>query len=260
MSKHDGASKEYRISSRISNIQSWIFWINISICLVAYVFPMFISKFIFIAQIVLPILYCLLAFINNNYFWYSAEKKRRLLLFSDGCDKSFCNETTVEYYNNHYEGSFLRLAVNAFESSFFTTRIAKHMLIPSAIKGVIVLLLLFVISLLHCDYAFILIVAQAIFSGTLLVNFGNQCFYYMRVKNIYESFFTHFITQGITNKKQKDIIFVNVVEYECIKSFYQIRLSTKIFNKVNPSLKIEWKNMESKIKIAPSIENNIKKI
>lgn len=119
MSKHDGASKEYRISSRISNIQSWIFWINISICLVAYVFPMFISKFIFIAQIVLPILYCLLAFINNNYFWYSAEKKRRLLLFSDGCDKSFCNETTVEYYNNHYEGSFLRLAVNAFESSFF---------------------------------------------------------------------------------------------------------------------------------------------
>lgn len=74
MSKHDGASKEYRISSRISNIQSWIFWINISICLVAYVFPMFISKLIFIAQIVLPILYCLLAFINNNYFWYSAEK------------------------------------------------------------------------------------------------------------------------------------------------------------------------------------------
>ena len=258
MSKHDGAAEGYKASGRIASCLNFIFWINCLVCTSSLLFPNCARNFVSILQIILPILYCLLSFIDDNFFWYPAEKHRRLLWFSDGYNKDFCQETTIGYFNNQYPDSLLRLAVDSFESAFFTKKIAQKMFVESLINGIIVIFVLLTVFLCRWNYTFTLIIAQAIFSGTLLIKFTKQCCFYWRIKNVYDIFFDNFITQGIVNKKQASVILANMFEYECLKSFYQIRLSTRLFEKMNSGLSSEWENMLSKIKLAPSIENNIK--
>lgn len=257
MSKHDGATEGYKASGRIASCLTFIFWINVLVCIFSLLFPDCARNFVSIVQIILPILYCLLSFIDDNFFWYPAEKQRRLLWFSDGYNKDFCQETTIGYFNNQYPNSLLRLAVNSFESAFFTKKIAQKMFLASIVKSLIVVFVLFAVFLSRCNYTFVLIVAQAIFSGTLLIKFAKQFCFYWRIKNVYDIFFNNFITQGIVKKNQAPVILANMFEYECLKSFYQIRLSTQLFDKMNPTLSVEWEDMKNKIKLAPSIESHI---
>ena len=229
MSRHDGASADYRYSEIFSKLLFWVFWVNIPIC----IFPLFFHECAVVSaiQIVLPILYLLVAFLDDHFFWYSAEQKRRELWLSDGYKCSFCPETTDGYYNNETQGSLLRLAVNSFESAYFTERIAKKMFVCSSIKGLFAFIAFIVICISHLDYAIISLVAQTIFSGSILADFAKQIIFYWRVKNVHERFYRQFVTEGVVRSEQIHSLFENMIEYECLKSFYQVRLSQKIFYK-----------------------------
>ena len=153
----------------------------------------------------------------------------------------------------------MRLATNAFESSFFTERIAKRMFIFSTIKWLVAILAFVVICVSHVNYKTIVLITQIIFSGTILANYAKHHIFYWRVRNVYNIFFMQFITEGIMRKEQIPPLLDNLIEYECLKSFYQIRLSQKLFHKMNPTLSREWAEIAKKIRIAPSIGKTVPK-
>ena len=257
MSRHDGAIADYEDSAFLSRFSSWIFWANIPICLFSLSFPNIVI--VSVIQIVLPILFFLLSFVNDHCFWYPAEQKRRKLWLSDGYACSFCSETTDGYYNNGIQRGFLRLAADAFESSFFTKRIAKRMSVFSLFKGVVAILVFVVVCVSHINYKTIVLITQTVFSGTILANYAKHHFFYWRVKKVYELFFMQFITEGILCKEQLPSLLDNVLEYECLKSFYQIRLSPQLFQKMNPTLSREWAEIAKKLRIAPSFGKTVPK-
>ena len=88
----------------------------------------------------------------------------------------------------------------------------------------------------------------------LAAGITKQIIFYWRVKNVHDCFFKQFVTEGILRKEQIPSLLENMVEYECLKSFYQVRLSQKIFYEMNQALSAEWDDISKKIKIAPSIE------
>lgn len=256
MSKHDGASNEYKISARVGILLQGLFYANVLVCFCSLCLGVYLPRIFGVLQILLPIIYFMFEFIDDHFLWYVAEKTRRKLWMSDGYAKLFCKDYTEEYYNNTIPASILRLAANSFESAFFTTQISKKMLLGSIIKIVFAITAFLTVCLSQCDYRLIALLAQIIFSGRILLGACKLVIFYFRVQRIYDEMFRSFITNECAlRKKYLHHFFDLMIEYECLKSFYQLRLSSRIFKKMNAQLTVEWDSIQRKIKYAPSATN-----
>ncbi len=217
MSRRDDISKYYDISSIADTISTWTFWINIILSIIVLFLQSYpvvssvLMKVIIILSFVCPII----SVIDDSFWWYDAESKRRKSCIKDAFGVDTIEENVEEYYNNSFSPSYNKYVLNTFENTFFSKYIAQKMLIPSAIYSLI---------------SFILV-------------------YKKRLDNLYNDFYNILVTIGVNDAKQKVLILANIVEYESIKAHYKIRLSTKVFTKLNPSLSTEWSNMVSRCKI-----------
>ena len=60
-------------------------------------------------------------------------------------------------------------------------------------------------------------------------------------------FLTEFFTIGIKKHEQLFVLFQCIMDYECWKSYYHIRLDSKFFDKYNDELSKEWDDHITKI-------------
>lgn len=89
---------------------------------------------------------------------------------------------------------------------------------------------------------------QTFFSVEVLLKFIKIIYYYVNVSKIYDNFYQLFVTRKYNEKKDQALVLKYVMDYECLKTYCHTLLSSKIFEKINDDVSIEWDNIKKDIK------------
>ena len=78
MTRRDDVNDLYEWPNKIEDVMTVLFWINIiGSIVVCIVKNDVIINILIVAQIIVSILYVVLSILDDNFFWYNAEKVRR---------------------------------------------------------------------------------------------------------------------------------------------------------------------------------------
>ncbi|SHH24161.1 hypothetical protein [Clostridium grantii] len=250
MARRDDVNSLYYLPNKISYVLQKVFWINVA----ASVFTWFIKneiflEVLFVLQIILSITYVVANIIDDNFFWYRAEKTRRQASIENAFGIDFTEYKTKKYYNNNFPKNADKFSVNAFESILHSKTTAGLMLLSKGIKTAIACIVFLCACLVYKKYGVLLIISQTVFSSYFLEEFIKLLLFKLRLDKLYEDLYRQLITVGIKDEKQKALILAYAIEYEAIKAHYKVRLSEKIFFKHNSNTSIIWNEICEKIKI-----------
>ncbi len=250
--RKDTIDKYYKAVNFTNNVSTGSFWLSVGLSvLIFFVINAATKNILNILFIVITIIYAISSNLASLYLLPRAEDKRRGRLLSDSLGIALDDEETNKYYNNKETVSIFRLGVNCFENSLFSKTVSGKMLIKQAVT-VAVYLLIWIVLLLIRDTPldFISIVAQTLFTSSLLINFIKLWIYFKGVEGIYREFRNLFL--GAPNKDDTytisrilDLVF----QYESIKARTGISLSTKIFEEINPETSGVWKKIKDNLSI-----------
>ena len=249
MTRRDDVTKLYGYSNTLQKAMKWMFIFNIIASLiVCLVKNSNITNIAILVQILVSILYILLAIVDNNFFWYNAEKTRRNTSIENGFGIEITECKTEKYYNNSFQKSSFKFAVNAFESILFSKTTAGRMVFIEAIKAVISIVIFIYACIVYKNYGVVLIICQTVFSAYFIESFITLIIYKSRLDKLYSDFYKELITIGVTNSSQMSLILAYAIEYETIKSHYKVRLSEREFKKHNDETSLKWEQICKKIK------------
>lgn len=250
----DEVSKYYESAGKLENIGRYFFW---AIAAISLAMP-YSQKFEFIPQsilqtffLVVVLTYFVLSQISRFYLIPKAEKIRRMQMLSDAFDVPLSHEKTQNYYNNIFPASFSRLGANTMENSLFSSNVAAEMLYPKRlIIGGYILAWFIAFSLRHNDLDVLTWITQLVFSGEIIAQWLNLEFLRYRHDRTYEQLHNHFLHGIDSNKLEaKASILNSFTEYESAKASAGLLLSTKVFNKLNPSLTKKWSEIRNELKM-----------
>ncbi len=249
MSKRDDINILYESSGIITKITNILFYLNISAATISLISSNIIKDVLNIIQISFSGLFVVLSIINDCCLWYDAESARRKNNIQNAFNIKFQELTTIGYYNNRISPSLLKYAVNTFESNYFSKIIAQKTM-PKEIAKIILSLFVLLISIRYiANGDLLLIISQIVFSSYFILNAIMLLVYTIKLSHWYDKAYENFITFGIKNKSQLIWLMYYIVEYECIKAYFKIKLDSKIFRKLNPSLSKEWDKIQKSIYI-----------
>ena len=252
MSRRDEISKYYDISDKAESISAWAFGLNIILSITILFLQQYptisavLMKFIIALSFICPII----SVVDDSFWWYKAESNRRKSCIKDAFGVDTIAENVEKYYNNSSSPSFKKYVLNTFENTFFSKNIAAQMLFPSFIKSLVSLAVFIMICIVIKNDDIILIISQTIFSSNYICGTLSLVVYKNKLDELYNNFYYSLVTIGVREAKEKILLLANIVEYEAIKAHYKIRLSTKVFNKLNSSLSTKWANRESRSKFS----------
>lgn len=249
MSKKDDVNSLYTYSIILQKIIFILFYVNLFFAIFPF-FYTYIGKNICIeVQILSSILYVIISTYDDCYCWFDAESARRKNSIENAFNIDITNLKTDGYYNNNIQPSIIKYSINTFESVYFSRNISKKMLMPKLLRCIFSIII-FILALLELKQKeFILVIVQTIFSAYFIIDTLNLFIYNHKLDKLYENFYREFITIGIDKDAQHYILMADSIEYEAIKAHYKVRLSSRIFNKINSDLSKEWKEIYKKCKI-----------
>lgn len=250
MTRRDDVNDLYKWPNKIEDVMTVLFWINIiGSIVVCIVKNDVIINILIVAQIIVSILYVVLSILDDNFFWYNAEKVRRQAAIENGFGIDITEYKTEGYYNNTIHNSIMKFSVNAFESIMFSKTTAERMMLKEGIRTLIAFIAFIGACLVYRDYGIILIISQTVFSAYFIEEFVRLCVYKSKLEKLYDSFYKQLITIGIKNEKQRSLLLAYAIEYEAIKAHYKIRLSEKEFWKHNEETSLKWEKISRELKI-----------
>lgn len=242
-------SKDYATSRCLGVCCLILFWANVAFVFISLLPFDTIANAFCIAQSISAIAFMVLEFVDDYYYWYFAERARRRHLIEDAFGIDLAGGSSEGYYNNLLPSGSSRLIVDAFESIFFTLRIVQAMVPWSLAKGLLALLsFVFVIMALHSSSLFP-VITQTIFSSYLLMGSVKLLIYESRLEHLYDDMYRSCVTTGLGNHLKIARAQVDVEEYECLKAHFKVRLSERLYNKLNPALSEEWAGIAVKIQV-----------
>lgn len=229
---------------KINNISSIIFIINFILAF----FLIFDYKYrdvVVLISLIFAILYVLLININEMIFSNRADNERRKSLLKESFGVNLTTKQTKKYYNNKEIESINKLGLNTYESVFFTKKIVDKML-PINILKILFLSVIYMILIIRVDNLdLLLIITQTLFSSELLFYFIKLCYFKNRLDFIYKKFEDiYFILLKSEKEEVINVLLLDLsMEYECLKSYCKISVSTSIFNKYNTVWTKEWNKL-----------------
>lgn len=250
MSRRDDIDRLYQPSKTLGKICTGLFSVDIVISLIAIYVDNNIGFYLNILLIIIALLYMVFSVIDDGILWFRAERARRKNSIQTAFRVRLDKYETKDYYNNTIKDPELSYATNQFESIFFTKEISEKMLFGAVIKMLVAVVVLIVSCRLIANDNVLLIVAQTVFSATVIEDTILLIIFAQRISNLYEEAYHAFITVGISKASQRVWLRYFCVEYECIKAHYRIRLNEAIFRKLNPELSEEWNSLSKQIKIS----------
>ena len=181
--------------------------------------------------------------IIQNYFFQSAEFNRKDDFIDNSFKTKLSEKNSTGYFSNDNIGDgIIKFGVNCFENSFFTKNISSKMLVSESIKSTVVFGLFILIASLGEKELFITLLQIAlplsIIQQTIKLLILN-----LRVKKVFSNFKQIF--SSVHKAKRNSLIIDNVLNYEKTLSWASIQLDSKIFDKLNPQLSIEWERIKS---------------
>lgn len=255
MSNRDDVSKLYQPSQTLGTLCKALFWLNFIISLSNVFLRGTQLEIMSVIQIAMTLGYVFATVIDDGVFWFHAESERRKNSIQTAFGVRLSELETDEYYNNMVSPSAVKYCINNFESNYFSKFIASKMLVLSIIKSLLAIIILISASRMVADGSILLIITQTIFSAFIVEDTIYLTMYVNRLSSLYDSMYMMLVTTGIHSQQQVPVLLSYCVEYECIKSYYKIRLDSKIFQKYNHQLSNEWNQIAAKIEVHIPTDN-----
>ncbi len=185
------------------------------------------------------------------YWTPRADDKRRQDLLSNSFAVALTHEQTSGYYNNDQTNPLRRLCASLLENSFFSKNVTLKMAHGKRIR-VAVYALIWIVALLNraTDLALSAAMAQAIFSEQIISRWVRLEWLRMRFERVYEHLYRLVQTTTNFNKEEFRVRVMEAFgEYETGKGYGGITLSARIFERINPSLSLEWAEIRKALNI-----------
>lgn len=249
----DEVDVHYRPIENINLITNILFWLLaiISLVLITITFENNLLHQVFkILFICSTLLSFVLGLVNRFHLIPKAERIRRKQNLSDALGISLTDEHTNLYYNNQYSNSIYKLGANTFENSLFSKEIASVMLKKTRIAvGGYLLIWLVAVTTRKTNLDLITWITQIVFSGEIIVSWISLEILRLRHERVYERFYDFFRNNQKQNPQALATILDIFTDYESAKSAASLKLSTKTFNRLNPSLSEKWTKIRKKLKM-----------
>jgi hypothetical protein len=199
---------------------------------------------------VMAVIYSILEFIVLHYFDAGGKKKRNDLI-----DNSFGSNLngikSIGYFSNSgLKDGLYKLAVNCFESSYFTATIVSNMLLKKWIAtGSLVIAIL--LSVFSGNLGVLNSIIQLSITGIILQQTIKLQWYYFKMNQINQDFKVLFnnlmnAPEGTDNNAE---ILRNVLNYECGHAWGCVLNDSDIYDKLNPKMTQDWEAIKSNYKI-----------
>ena len=242
MKRKDDASKHFKIVRIFEKITNLLFWLNMVINVILLINLNF--KFcIALISLAITIVYVVLMNINDIFLKNTAEKERRKSFLKESFNINLTPNQTNKYYNNKLEPSFQKMGLNCYESLFFSRRIANKMLSINTLKIVFVIVIYVIMFALVDSIDILLVATQTLFSAEVLFYFIKLCYYNFHLNKLDEELYNLFFSMNSVTDETKIIILEKVFDYECLKNYCKISLSSAIFNKYNDKWSKDWRKI-----------------
>lgn len=201
--------------------------------------------------IALAILHFAISQLSRFYLVPKAEHIRRQQMLSNAFGAALTHEKTALYYNNEYSPSMKRLGANTMENSLFSKEVAARMLIKSRFKiGGYLFCWIVAFALRHNNLEMLTGITQIVFSGEIVVQWVCLEVLRFRHQRTFEMLHAHFLHEiGGESPRAVATILDAFVSYEAAKSSAGLLLSTKVFEKLNPSLTLKWEQIRKDLKM-----------
>lgn len=187
--------------------------------------------------------------ISRLYLMPRAEDKRRQDFFSNAFSVNLIHQKTDGYYNNDFTDPIKRMAAQVLENSFFSKSITLRMATWERTKiGVYVMLWLICLINRRTDLGVVVAASQAVFSEQVLAKWFRLEWLRMRFEKTFDDVYKIFQSQAPVvefNAMMLDALSM----YETAKANAAVTLSSKIFEKLNPTLSAEWNMIKAALKI-----------
>lgn len=250
MSRRDDVSIKYEKSNKLSNMCNYVFIIIFLCAILSCFFDGCILTALIWIQIVLTFISVFLQVIDDSYFWFSAEETRRKSTISNAYGVNNQPEITDGYYNNNLAPSLFKHSVNVFESNYFSYEISSKMITLSIVKMILSFSVIIVSIRFINDDELLLTIAGTLFSSSCIADTIKLIIYNNKMKKLYDDAYRFFITD---NSDSSNISWIQtyIIEYECVKAYFKVRLDSKIFDKMNSKLSQNWKDINKNINSTP---------
>ena len=192
---------------------------------------------------------CVIGLVLRLYLMPRAEDKRRQDFFSSSCGISLTHENTDGYYNNNFVEPTKRIAAQLLENSHFTKSIVLEMARTERLR-ISVYAILWVVCLMfrRNDLGVVLVASQAVFSEQVLAKWFRLEWLRMRSEKVFDDVFALFQSKA-ADAEFNAMTLASLSMYETAKANAAVTLSSKIFDKLNPSLSKEWDKIKEALKI-----------
>lgn len=183
---------------------------------------------------------------HKELLQFKAEQQKRMDLYDNSFGTKLSESRSEGYYSNDEVFSgYMKLAVNNFESVFFTYRIMKADLRNSIVRAISVVLLFVCVSLLGLQNIYILMI-QITLPITIVVDSIRFAVTYCRISEIYKDYRNLFEKKdGI---READII-NQLLNYTATLTAGSVLLNDRTYNRLNESLSKEWVDIKTKFEI-----------
>lgn len=242
--KFVGIDKDFNICLKIEKFLYFIYYMSIIISLVlCFDF----SKELCLVLIVAHVLYVLLNATNDLIFKNYAESESRKTILSNSHKTNLTSKKSNVYHDCESTNCIKRLGVNVYESALFSRNNSRLMIITSTIEIFIDMVIWLIIVLISKDQNIVLCVTQSIFSSEILINYLKLLYFNNKVNILCDNLYNIFVTNKYNNKKEAELL-EYILDYECLKNFSHILLSTINFKRNEEEWIAEWNTILAKIK------------
>jgi len=201
-----------------------------------------------VGSLVFNIGYIFLTNVNEMYFFNRTENQRRKSLLKESFGVNTTLKETNKYYNNNEKHSIVKLGLNCYESAFFTKKIVDKMMPGNILKFVIIITIYVILMIKLEDMNLLLVITQTVFSSEIILYFIKLCYYKFQLDKVCKDFENIYFKIGLQNKDINVLILDTTMDYECLKSYCKILISSKIFFDNNDKWSKEWQKLLKKIK------------
>jgi hypothetical protein len=251
----DDVDKLYKPVEIVNLITTLLFYsgaaLSIAIPFLVEQYNEVIVQNITIIYVLVVVLHSFSQNIVSFYLLPRAEKERRKQLLSNALGVPLTHAHTYLYYNNDNNAGLKRLHANLMENSFFGKNICLAMLKPERIKVLVyAIFLLFALLNRDVELGILIILTQVFFTGGVLFNWLKLEILRYKNERIYDSLYAIHISQQETSNGNGMASLLDVfADYECAKSSASIKLNSKLFHNLNPTLTEEWNNIKARIEL-----------
>jgi hypothetical protein len=244
----------YKTINKISSSSSFLLLISALISLSILIFEKtnlleskeILNRNLNAALGILAILYFLLDIVQN-YLFQQAELNRKNDFIDNSLKTKLSEENSQGYFSNdNFTPSIYKLGVNGFENSFFTKSISSKMIVFNIIKSAIILIL-FLFVIFYTDQSTLISLVQIALPFTIIQQTIRLIIFNFYIKRVFDNY--KHIFSNVAKAQRSALIIDNVINYEKTISWGGIQLDSKLFNKHNPKLTLDWETLKTKYNI-----------